>query len=73
MFKLVLNLMPKLKLKRHLLLILFPLMLITSCGKGQSLIGNKAPDFTLNMIDGGQIGLTELSGKPLILYFFASW
>ncbi len=65
--------MLNLQLKSHLLFILFSLMFITSCGKGQSLVGNKAPDFTLNMIDGGQIGLTELSGKPLILYFFASW
>ncbi len=65
--------MPKLQLKSYIIFIFFSLMFITSCGKGQSLVGNKAPDFTLNMIDGGQIGLTELSGKPLILYFFASW
>lgn len=65
--------MPRLKYKSLLLLIFFLLIFISSCGKGESLIENKAPDFTLNMIDGGQIGLTELSGKPLILYFFASW
>ena len=65
--------MPKLKYKSTLILIFLLLMFIASCGKGQSLIENKAHDFTLNMIDGGQIGLTELSGKPLILYFFASW
>ena len=65
--------MPKLKSKSPLVIIFLLLMFMSSCGKGQSLVGNKAPDFTLNMIDGGQIGLTELSGKPLILYFFASW
>ncbi len=65
--------MPKLKSKSTLILIFLLLMFISSCGKGGSLVENKAPDFTLNMIDGGQIGLTELSGKPLILYFFASW
>ena len=61
------------KSKNPIILLFVLLMFITSCGKGQSLVGNKAPDFTLNMIDGGQIGLTELTGKPLILYFFASW
>ena len=65
--------MSRFKSKVPLIFIFFLLMSLSSCGKGESLIGNKAPDFTLNMIDGGQIGLTELSGKPLILYFFASW
>lgn len=65
--------MHSLKSKSPLILIFFLLICLPSCGKGESLIGNKAPDFTLNMIEGGQIGLTELIGKPLILYFFASW
>jgi len=65
--------MTRLKSKSFLFLAFILLAFLSSCGKGQSLIGNKAPDFTLNMIDGGQLGLTELSGKPLILYFFASW
>ena len=65
--------MTKLKSTSPLIIIFLLLMALSSCGKGQSLVGNKASDFTLNMIDGGQIGLTELSGKPLILYFFASW
>lgn len=65
--------MTRLKSKSPLFLLFFLLIFLFSCGKGQSLIENKAPDFTLNMIDGGQIGLTELTGKPLILYFFASW
>ena len=65
--------MTSLKSKSPLIVLFVLSMFIASCGKGQSLIENKAPDFTLNMIDGGQIGLTELTGKPLILYFFASW
>ena len=65
--------MLKLKLAPPFIIISLLLVFISACGKGQSIVGNKAPDFTLNMIDGGQIGLTELSGKPLILYFFASW
>ena len=63
----------KLQLKSHLLFMFFSLMFITSCGKGQALVGNSAPDFTIDIIDGGQIGISELRGKPLILYFFASW
>ena len=65
--------MTRFKSSAPLLRLLFLLIFLTSCGKGQSLINNKAPDFKLNMIEGGQIGFNELSGKPLILYFFASW
>lgn len=65
--------MSRLKPKSPIFLLFLLLTCLFSCGKGESLIDNKAPDFKLNMIDGGQIGLTELSGKPLILYFFASW
>ena len=47
---------------------------LVSCGRvGPKVVGNPASDFTLNLLDGGQLGLTELRGKPLMLYFFASW
>ena len=55
------------------LLLLLTLMAAPACKKGPSLIGNVAPDFQLDLIEGGQIGVSELRGKPLILYFFASW
>jgi len=32
-----------------------------------------APDFTLNRIDGGQISLSTLKGKVVILDFWATW
>jgi peroxiredoxin len=32
----------------------------------------KAPDFTLDLIKGGQIGLKDLVGKPFVLAFFMS-
>lgn len=32
-----------------------------------------APDFTLTLFDGGQISLTELRGRPVVLNFWASW
>jgi peroxiredoxin Q/BCP len=33
-------------------------------------IGDKAPDFTLATDGGGKIKLSELKGKPVVLYFY---
>jgi thioredoxin-dependent peroxiredoxin len=33
-------------------------------------IGDKAPDFTLATDGGGRIKLSELKGKPVVLYFY---
>lgn len=54
---------------------LFPLLLflLVSCGKGGSVVGKEAPPFKLDLLEGGQIGISDLRGKPVILYFFASW
>lgn len=49
------------------------LFILFSCGKGTSIIGKEAPPFKLDLLEGGQIGITDLKGKPVILYFFASW
>jgi len=32
--------------------------------------GSKAPDFTLAADDGGKVKLSELRGKPVVLYFY---
>lgn len=32
-----------------------------------------APDFTLELFDGGQITLSELKGRPVVVNFWASW
>ena len=32
-----------------------------------------APDFTLDLLDGGQLTLAELRGHPVVLNFWASW
>jgi hypothetical protein len=32
----------------------------------------KAPDFTLDLVKGGRIGLKDLAGKPFVLAFFSS-
>jgi cytochrome c biogenesis protein CcmG/thiol:disulfide interchange protein DsbE len=36
-------------------------------------IGSLAPDFTLPALDGGNVTLSKLRGKPVVLSFFASW
>lgn len=36
-------------------------------------VGEQAPDFTLTDIDGNSFSLSELRGRPVILYFSASW
>ena len=37
------------------------------------LVGNPAPDFTLQTIDGQTVTLSALRGKPVIVNFWASW
>lgn len=36
-------------------------------------IGNRAPDFTLETIDGEKISLKELKGKKVVINFWATW
>ena len=38
-----------------------------------NMIGDTAPDFTLETIDGRQISLSDYRGKNVILNFWASW
>lgn len=35
--------------------------------------GNKAPDFTANMLDGTTVKLSDLKGKPVLINFWATW
>ena len=35
--------------------------------------GEKAPDFTVEMFDGGKTSLAELKGKVVLLNFWATW
>ena len=37
------------------------------------LIGQPAPDFTLNDLDGNPVTLADFKGKPVIINFWASW
>ncbi len=36
-------------------------------------VGRAAPDFTLPTLDGAQLRLASLRGKPVLVNFFASW
>ncbi len=47
-------------------------VLLVSCEK-RELVDTGAPDFTLETLDGRDVNLYRLKGKPIILYFFASW
>ena len=45
---------------------------LTTRGSGQLQAG-PAPDFTLELFDGGQISLGDLRGQVVVLNFWASW
>ena len=36
-------------------------------------VGARAPDFTLNDINGNQISLSDFQGKPVVITFFHTW
>jgi cytochrome c biogenesis protein CcmG, thiol:disulfide interchange protein DsbE len=36
-------------------------------------IGDRAPSFTLRTLDGGRFSLSRLSGRPVLVNFWASW
>ncbi|SDW06520.1 Peroxiredoxin [Marininema mesophilum] len=36
-------------------------------------VGEKAPNFTLKTLDGKELSLKDLKGKPVLLNFWASW
>ncbi|MBM3239586.1 redoxin domain-containing protein [Candidatus Poribacteria bacterium] len=48
--------------------------LYIGCSKQESsLIGQPAPNFTLQDLGGNQISLADFKGKPVILNFWATW
>lgn len=57
---------------RRFLLMTALLVAVAGC-KGKDVTGKPAIDFSLAAIDGGQISYSELKGRPVLLYFFASW
>jgi cytochrome c biogenesis protein CcmG, thiol:disulfide interchange protein DsbE len=37
------------------------------------LVGREAPDFTISLLDGGELSLRDLRGKIVVVNFWASW
>jgi cytochrome c biogenesis protein CcmG, thiol:disulfide interchange protein DsbE len=37
------------------------------------IVGSKAPDFTLNTLDGEPVSLSDLEGKVVLINFWATW
>ncbi|MFC1908508.1 TlpA family protein disulfide reductase [Chloroflexota bacterium] len=53
-------------------------LIMTGCSSGFSptqgaQVGNPAPDFQLQNLDGQIISLSEFQGKPVLLNFWATW
>ena len=40
---------------------------------GVTRVEKPAPGFTLDLMDGGQVVMSQLSGRPVVLNFWASW
>jgi cytochrome c biogenesis protein CcmG/thiol:disulfide interchange protein DsbE len=40
---------------------------------GNSLLAHEAPNFTLELFDGGAVALSDLRGQPVVVNFWASW
>lgn len=47
--------------------------IVQSAGTEVAEVGQPAPDFTVEVIDGGTFTLSEAEGQPLVLNFWASW
>jgi cytochrome c biogenesis protein CcmG/thiol:disulfide interchange protein DsbE len=67
--------MKKELLMKNLLIVLVTVSVLTlvACTKGEKLTGKAAPEFSLTTLDGAEISLGGFRGRPVVLYFFASW
>ena len=66
-------------------LIIAVMLLLPSCGNNprkavpeeeaatRVQVGDKAPDFTVEMFDGSRVALSDLRGKVVLLNFWATW
>ena len=64
-------------LRALMLIILALLLLLAGCLPGSepvgSGVGESAPDFELQNLDGQVVSLSELRGKPVLINFWATW
>lgn len=56
-----------------LLVVALSLSSCTGSSGGSPQVGKPAPDFTLPLLDGGTVTLSELRGKPVLINFWATW
>jgi peroxiredoxin len=42
-------------------------------GQGRVQVGQPAPDFTLGTLGGGEAGLSDFRGQPMLINFWATW
>jgi len=57
-----------------LLIILTSMLLVTGCAAPSvARVGESAPDFQLENLDGQTISLSDFRGKPVLINFWATW
>jgi cytochrome oxidase Cu insertion factor (SCO1/SenC/PrrC family) len=60
---------------RNILVVLVcvSLLALSACNSGREQTGKPAHDFSLTSFAGQELSLGELKGRPVMLYWFASW
>ena len=62
------------KVPRTLMLVILALvLLLAGCSPGGARVGEPAPDFELQNLDGQIVTLSDLRGKPVLINFWATW
>lgn len=56
-----------------LLLVLALVILATGCTETGAVVGDRAPDFQLQDLEGNEVSLSSLRGSPILLNFWATW
>lgn len=54
-------------------LVLAGLLMASGAQAGKPKVGEPAPDFTLTLMDGSKVSLSELKGQVIVLNFWATW
>lgn len=55
------------------ILLLLLVIMLAACSSGVK-SGSQAPDFTIkDIFTGDEITLSHFRGRPVLIYFFASW
>ena len=62
-------------MKKHfiVLIFIFAVLALTSCGPNLIAIGEKAPNFALRNLNGEEVSLSDQRGKAVLLNFWGVW